>query len=191
MLLCAIIVFSSLLDLKMFPLFTTLAYEIILNYSMFNFFKKPKDTFKKHQFKQLSMDLPGHWQFEMEQDEQQACYDPKSQSTLRINILTVRKLDVDPSNVDLNALTGDLPYKMNSNGLLLVNPTYLDTTEGGQRIVLVTWRLINAKALEKIIAVFTYTVLRAELDTAHEQGVISMVSSSLMHAEVREIRHGQ
>ncbi|WP_316812607.1 hypothetical protein [Pedobacter heparinus] len=150
---------------------------------MFNLFKKRQNKLHHHQYKNLSIELPSHWKYELEEGEQQSCYDPKSQSTLRINIIKA----IPPQQSDdeaIKALTDNLPYVTTSKGYLLTNPTYFDTTENGINITLVTWRLINHKTAQKIIAVLTYTVLSAEINSAQEKEAISMIENSIQNADL-------
>lgn len=150
---------------------------------MFNIFKKQQNTLGKHQYKNLSIALPAHWKYELEEGDQQACYDPKSQSTLRINILKA-KPPQQTADQTIQSLTDDQPYLSTSKGYLLTHPTYFDTTEGGQNITLVTWRLIDHQPAQKTIAVFTYTILSAELKSEKEKETISMIENSLQEADL-------
>lgn len=148
---------------------------------MFNLFKKQRDPFHNHHYKNFSIDLPSHWEYELEEGDQQACYDPKSQSTLRIYILTAIP-SRQSADQTIGDLTGNQPHFTTSKGYLLTNPLYLDTTEGGQNITLVTWRLINNNPKQKLIAVLTYTLLSAEINTEKEKETISMIENSLQNA---------
>jgi hypothetical protein len=150
---------------------------------MFNLFKKQRDTLHKHQYKNLSIDLPSDWEYELEEGNQQSCYDPKSQSTLRINIL--RAIPPHQSADDLiEALTDNQPYLTTSKGYLLVSPTYFDTSESGINITLVTWKLINLKAAQKLIAVLTYTVPSAEINSTKEKETISQLEILIQNADL-------
>jgi len=150
---------------------------------MFNLFKKRQGTFHKHQYKNLSIDLPFHWEYELEEGDLQSCYDPKSQSTLRLQILKT----IPPHQSEdqmIEDLTNNQPYHTTLKGYLLVNPTYFDTTESGTNITLVTWRLINHKPAQKLIAVLTYTVLSSEIKSVTEKETISTIESSLQNADL-------
>lgn len=151
---------------------------------MFDFFKKNKNLSIKHQFKNLSLALPVHWIYELEEAEQQACYDPKSQSTLRINIMKVVTPEHQSVADQISDLTGDQPNVITPKGYLLVNPSYFDTVDNGQSITLITWRLINPKSSQKLIAVLTYTVLQSEIDKSNEKDTISMIADSLLQADL-------
>lgn len=150
---------------------------------MFNIFKKSESNIGNHRYKNLSIDLPGNWEYELEQGDQQACYDPKSQSTLRIHILEVTPPEQTIDQA-IQTLTAGIPYHTTSKGLLLTNSTSFDTLEGNQNITLVTWRLINHKLMQKIVAVLTYTVLTAEKDSIKEKEIISLIDSSLRSADL-------
>jgi hypothetical protein len=148
---------------------------------MFNIFKKPKSNINNHCFKNLSIDLPSNWEYEFEHEDQQACYDPKSQSTLRINILQVTP-PKETIHQTIQTLTANSPYITTSKGLLLTNSTYFDTLEGDQNITLVTWRLINYKSVQITMAIFTYTVLTADKNSTKEKEIISFIDNSLQSA---------
>lgn len=142
-----------------------------------------KSSSSTHQYKNLSIELPSHWEYELEEGELQSCYDPKSQSTLRIHILTA--IPPRQSADDLiEALTNNQPYLTSSKGHLLVGPTYFDTTESETNITLVTWKLINHKAEKKLIAVLTYTVLSSEIKSAKEKETISIIENSIQNADL-------
>jgi hypothetical protein len=150
---------------------------------MFNLFKKQGAKFHKHQYKNLSIELPSHWEYELEEGDLQSCYDPKAQSTLRIHILTA--IPPHQSADDLiEALTDNQPYLTTSKGYLLVSPTYFDTTESGINITLVTWKLINHKTAQKLIAVLTYTVPSAEINSAKEKETISQIEILIQNADL-------
>lgn len=146
-------------------------------------FKTSKNNVGNHRYKNLSIDLPTNWEYELEQGDQQACYDQKSQSTLRIHILQVTPPE-QTTDQTIQTLTADTPYITTSKGLLLTNSTYLNTIEGNQNITLVTWRLINHKPVRQIIAILTYTILTAEKDSTEEKEIISMIDNSLLSADL-------
>ncbi|HKG06992.1 MAG TPA: hypothetical protein VKB19_11065 [Pedobacter sp.] len=150
---------------------------------MFNIFKKSKSNIGNHRYKNLSIDLPTNWKYELEPGDQQACYDPKSQSTLRIHILLTTPPE-QTTDQGIQTLTAGIPYLTTSKGLLLTNSTSLDTLEENQNITLVTWRLINNKTVPQIIAVLTYTVLTVEKDSIEENEIISMINNSLQRADL-------
>lgn len=151
---------------------------------MFNLFKKQQVTLLKHQYKNLLISLPSNWHYEFEEGEQEACFDPKSKSTLRLHIIKAVAHQAGLFEEDLKNLTGNQPYTSTRKGYLLQGPLYKESIDSGQEIILITWKLINYVGLEKIIAVLTYTVLKAEKDSTSEKEIFKMIESSLHNAEL-------
>jgi len=56
---------------------------------MFNLFNRKRLNYIDHQYKNLFISLPLNWKYELEEGGQEACFDPESQSTLRLNIIKV------------------------------------------------------------------------------------------------------
>lgn len=151
---------------------------------MFNLFKKKQITFINHRFKNLLISLPSNWEYELEEGDQEACFDPKSQSTLRLHIIKALPPEGTTVEKDIKSLTADLPYVTTSKGFLLTDPTYGESIEGSKRITLITWKLINFTRGENLMAVVTYTVLSEEKDSAQEKRVISLIENSLQNSEL-------
>lgn len=151
---------------------------------MFNLFKKQQITLIKHQYKNLLISLPLNWKYELEEGNQEACFDPKSQSTLRLNIIRGIPLEEMTYEENIKYLTANQPYVTTSKGYLLTNPAYRESIEGGRNITLITWKLINYADDEKIIVVLTYTVLSEEKDSAHEKEIFNLIKSSLQNSEL-------
>ncbi len=151
---------------------------------MFNLFKKDSIKLIKHRYKNLLIALPANWEYEFEQDEQEACFDPKCQSTLRLNILKVVHTDRDDSQGIIEELTDKQSYTITQNEHLLTQPTYIETIESGENITLISWRLINNVGYEKIIAIITYTVLTKEKDSKKEKTTIDLIENSLKYSEL-------
>jgi hypothetical protein len=149
---------------------------------MFNLFKKQKEKLINHQFKNLLISLPLHWKFEFEEDGQEACFDPKSKSTLRINIIKAIP-PKDANSVEIiKSLTHNQSYITTSKGYLLTDSAYRESVESGYDITLITWRLINNSDYERIIAVLTYTVLTAEKELPEEKEIFELIEDSLQSA---------
>ena len=151
---------------------------------MLDFFKKRRVKLCEHQYKNLLIPLPSHWEYQLEEGDIQACYDPKSQSTLRIHIIKAIHRGTYMER-DIEALTNDQPYVTTSRGYLLVNPTYVNSHENGQNITLVTWRLVNHTPIQKLIAVLTYTVISTEIESKKEKQTISLIENCLQKAELK------
>ncbi len=151
---------------------------------MFNLFKKQPIKLVKHQYKNLVIKLPVNWKYELEEGDLEACFDPKSQSTLRLHVIKAVSQKDETSEESINSLTGSNPYVITLKGYLSTKPTYSNTTESGKNITLITWKLINIIGDEKIIAVLTYTVLSEEKDSNQEKGMIAMIESSLNNSEL-------
>jgi hypothetical protein len=151
---------------------------------MFNLFKKEQVTLLKHQYKNLLISLPSNWSYEFDGNEQEACFDPKSKSTLRLHIIKAVAHQTVSFEEDLKNLTGNQPYTTTTRGYLLQGPLYRESVDNGQEIILITWKLINYVGLEKIIAVLTYTVLKMEQDSSSEKEIFKMIESSLHNAEL-------
>jgi hypothetical protein len=151
---------------------------------MFNLFKKEQVTLLKHQYKNLLISLPSNWSYEFDGNEQEACFDPKSKSTLRLHIIKAVAHQTVSFEEDLKNLTGNQPYTTTTRDYLLQGPLYRESVDNGQEIILITWKLINYVGLEKIIAVLTYTVLKMEQDSSSEKEIFKMIESSLHNAEL-------
>lgn len=149
------------------------------------------DSFKKqpkligHQFKNLFIQLPSNWEYGIEAGDQEACFDPDAQSTLRFHIIKAVSLTEITTLEKIKSLTLNQPYIVTKNGLLLTEPVYEATTEDTIDITLITWMLINYESIEKIITVATYTVLSAEKDSKREKDVIDLIEKSLRNSELR------
>jgi hypothetical protein len=151
---------------------------------MFNFFKKKQMTLIKHQYKNLLISLPSNWEYELEEGSQEACFDPGSQSTLRLHIIKAIPPPEITTGDNIKFLTANQPHVNTSKGYLLTSPAYSESTESGKNITLVTWKLINCTGDEKIIAVLTYTVLSKEKDSAQEKEIFIMIENSLQNSEL-------
>ena len=153
---------------------------------MFNLFKSKKKqiTFIDHQYKNLRISLPVHWEYELEEGEQEACFDPKSPSTLRLHMIKAIPPEGVSSEENIRSLTADQPYVTTSKGYLLTKPTYSEFVDGSKNITLITWKLINYTGDEKIIAVVTYTVLSEEKDSVPEKGIFNLIENSLQNSEL-------
>ena len=149
---------------------------------MFNLFKKQQTELIKHQYKNLVISLPSNWKYELEEGDLEACFNPKSQSTLRVHIIKAISNEDKNSEESIKSLTSGNPYGYTKKWHLLTKPSFSETVEGGKNITLITWRLINNEKNEKIVAVLTYTVLSNEKDTEQEKGIISLVENSLQEA---------
>jgi hypothetical protein len=151
---------------------------------MFNLFKKKQVVFLTHHYKGLHIDLPSHWQYESEGEDQEACFDPKSQSSLRFNI--IKAIPPQGTTVEENVkfLTADQPYVTTAKGYFLTGPTFKESVDSGNHITLITWRLINYAGDEKTMAVVTYTVLSAEKESAQEKEIFNLIENSIKNAEL-------
>lgn len=149
---------------------------------MFSLFKKQPVKLFRHQFKNLSIDLPFNWEYAMEEPDQEACFDPKSNSTLRINIITATPPDGLTPSDGLKILTNNQPFIATTKDRFLTGPLYSESIESGQNITLISWRLINNTHHENIMAVLTYTVLTAELNFKKEKEILSLIENSLSNA---------
>ncbi|QKJ30050.1 hypothetical protein HQ865_09865 [Mucilaginibacter mali] len=151
---------------------------------MLNLFKKKSIMLIKHQYKNLLIDLPANWEYELEQDEQEACFDPSCQSTLRLNIIKVIPSDGASNEQNIEALTGNQQFMTTQNGYLLTKANYRDSIDSGENITLVSWRLISNAGYEKIMAVVTYTVLKKEKNSKKEKMIIHLIENSLKNSEL-------
>jgi len=120
----------------------------------------------------------------MEEGDQQACFDPKSQSTLRINIVEAIPPHLETEEKSIALLTDGQPYTTTLNGCLLTSPVSKDHIEDGNHITLITWRLINIAGEKKILAILTYTVLSEEKDSVKEKGILDLIENTLNNAEL-------
>lgn len=148
---------------------------------MFNLFKKKQIPLITHQYKNLVIALPVQWQYEFEGEDQEACFDPKSKSTLRFNIIEVIPPEGISEDENLKILIADLPYATTVHGNLLAGPAYKESSDNGTMITLVTWRLIKP---EKTMAVITYTVLSAEKNSSSEKETLKLIKTSLLNAQL-------
>jgi len=151
---------------------------------MFNLFRKKPINLVKHQFKNLLIFLPSNWKYSMEEGDQEACFDPKSQSTLRINIIRSIALQTANAEESIAFLTDDQPSSTTSKGYFLTNPVSNDYTENDTNITLITWRLVKVSDEEKILAILTYTVLSEEKESEKEKEVLGLIEISLNDAEL-------
>lgn len=149
---------------------------------MFNLFKKQFINLVNHQYKNLVIALPESWKYEPEEEDQEACFDPKSQSTLRINIIKAIPPKGAPPEENIKNLTDNQQFVTTSKGYLLTAPSYSKSIDLGKKITLISWRLVNNAGHEKIIVVFTYTVLTEEKESTKEKGIINLIESSLQNA---------
>jgi len=150
---------------------------------MFNLFKKRQGSLVKHRYRNLFIYLPDHWVYDVEQGAQEACYDPNSQSTLRIKIITAKHPEETTNEEDIKSLTGNRPYTTTKKGYLLTKPDCIESVESNKEITLVTWRLIDNSRPEKVIIIVTYTMLSEEKDSTQEKGIITLIGNSLENAE--------
>ncbi|SEO80374.1 hypothetical protein SAMN05192574_11388 [Mucilaginibacter gossypiicola] len=148
---------------------------------MFNLFRKKQIPLITHQYKNLIIALPAHWQYESEGEDQEACFDPKSKSTLRFNIIGAIPPDGISEDENLKLLIADLPYATTVHGNLLAGPAYKESEDNGTKITLITWRLIKP---EKTMAVITYAVLSAEKDSTSEKEILTLIRTSLLNAQL-------
>lgn len=132
----------------------------------------------------MVIQLPVSWKYELEEGDLEACFDPKSQSTLRLHIIKASSPADKTSDENIKSLTGNQSYVTTLKGYLLTKPTRSDTTESGKNITIITWKLINPTGDEKIIAVLTYTILSEEKDSEQEKGMIAILESSLNDSEL-------
>ncbi|MDB4918959.1 hypothetical protein [Mucilaginibacter sp.] len=151
---------------------------------MFNLFKKKQIPSINHQHKNLLISLPLNWKYEFEEGDQEACFDPKSQSTLRLNVIKVTPPEGKTPEENIKDLTVNQPYVTTSKGYLLTKPAYRESLEDGNNITLVTWKLINYDGDEKTIAVLSYTVLSEEKDSEQEKEIFNLLENSLQNSEL-------
>jgi hypothetical protein len=149
---------------------------------MFNLFKKKQIALINHQYKNLLISLPLNWEYEFETGDQEACFDLKSQSTLRLNIIKATPPTGMTTEENIKSLTADQPHVTTSKGYLLTGPAYNESIEGNRNITQITWKLINYAGDEKIVAVLTYTVLSEEKDSPHEKTIFNLLENSLQNA---------
>ncbi|WP_162997105.1 hypothetical protein [Mucilaginibacter kameinonensis] len=129
----------------------------------------------------MIINLPAHWQYEFEGENQEACFDPKSKSTLRFNIIEVIPPPGITEEENLKFLIADLSYATTVHGNLLAGPAYKESDDNGTMITLITWRLIKP---ERTMAVITYTVLSAEKDSSSENETLKLIRTSLLNARL-------
>ena len=151
---------------------------------MFNLFRKKQITFINHQYKNLLIPLPLNWEYELEEGDLEACFDPKSQSTLRLHIIKSIPPKEETFEENIKSLTANQPYVTTPKGYLLTNRAYRESIEVGKDITLVTWKLINYVGDEKLIAVLTYTVLSGEKDSAREKEILNLIENALQNSEL-------
>lgn len=77
---------------------------------MFNLFKKKQITLINHQYKNLLIPLPLNWVYELEEGDLEACFDPKSQSTLRLHIIKSIPPKEEAFEENIKSLTANQPY---------------------------------------------------------------------------------
>jgi len=147
---------------------------------MFNLFRK-RIPLITHQYKNLIIALPAHWQYEFEGEDQEACFDPKSKSILRFNIIETIPPEGISEDENLKLLVVDLPYATTVHGNLLAGPAYKESSDNGTMITLVTWRLIKP---ERMMVVINYTVLSAEKDSSSEKETLKLIRTSLLNAQL-------
>ncbi len=152
---------------------------------MFSIFKKDGNTLQKHQYKYLTISLPSNWQYELEDLDIEACFDPNSQSTLRISFIKARPPKNITEEENIATLTSNQPYVYTKNKYILTNSSCCNTQENNIDLVVITWMLIDNSDLIKIAAIITYTILSSEKDTAKEKGVINLIENSLNEAELK------
>jgi len=151
---------------------------------MFNLFRKERNTLIKHRFKNLRISLPSNWNYSMEEGGQQACFDPKSQSTLRINVIETIPPNLETVDASIKLLTDGQPYTTTLKGCLLTIPVSSDYIDDGNHITLVTWRLVNVTGEKKILTILTYTVLSEEKDSMEEKRILDLIGNTLNNAEL-------
>ena len=151
---------------------------------MFNLFSKKQIPSADHQYKNLLISLPSNWKYELEEGGQEACFDPESQSTLRLNIIKVVPPKGMAAEENIKSLTAGQPYIITSKGYILTRPCYNESVESGHNITLVTWKLINNTGDEKIMAVATYAVLSKQKDSPQEKEMLNLIEDSLQNAEL-------
>ena len=151
---------------------------------MFNLFRKKPDTIVSHRFKNLLISLPSKWKYVMEDGGQQACFDPKSQSTLRISIIEAISPDLETVDESIMLLTDGQSYTTTVTGCLLTTPVSSDHIDDGNLVTLISWRLIDIRGRKKIIAVLNYTVLSEEKDSVKEMGILDLIGNTLNNAEL-------
>jgi len=151
---------------------------------MFNLFSKQPVKLVRHQFKNLSIDLPFNWHYEMEEADQEACFDPTSNSTLRINIIMAIPPDGLTTSDRLKILTNNQSFVTTTKEYFLTEPLYSESIESGQNITLISWKLINNTNHDTIIAILAYTVLTAKLNSKKEKDFLSLIENSLRSADL-------
>ena len=152
---------------------------------MLSFFKKNGNTLQKHQYKYLTVSLPSNWQYELENTDTEACFDPTSKSTLRISFIEVRPPENITEEQNINALTFDQAYTYTKNKYILTNSSCDSAVDNNNDLTVITWMLIDNFDYIKIVAIITYTVLSAEKDTVKEKDIINLIENSLKEAEFR------
>ncbi|GAB3920616.1 hypothetical protein GCM10028827_02640 [Mucilaginibacter myungsuensis] len=129
------------------------------------------------------IDLPSHWQYELEEGDLEACFDPNSQSTLRLYIIKAVAPLHSSSEQNIADLTSGLPYIITSDDLVLTKFISEDIKEGNSELTILTWRLIDVKSIEKIAAIITYTVLSDRINSTSEKEAVQMIERSLQTAK--------
>ena len=105
---------------------------------MFKLFGKKQTAFVNHQYKNLRISLPSHWAYELEKDGIEACFDPNSQSTLRLHIIKANQPTGMTDEENKKSLTANQPFLVTVKGLILTKPTHDDAIEDNHKITLIT-----------------------------------------------------
>jgi hypothetical protein len=148
-------------------------------------FQKRNGDSVQHLYQDVSLSLPSHWKYEDEGD-MEACFDPASNSTLRLHIIKFTVPDGEEPATTLAKSLSSQPYVATPKGYFLtVPPVELHKTERGRPITLVNWKLASLAGVQKIMVVATYTVLAESRESALEQGQIAMIGNALKGAEIR------
>jgi hypothetical protein len=138
-----------------------------------------------HQYKNLSIDLPSSWIYENEIGDIEACFDPNSNSTFRIAIITaIPPIDKTKEEI-ITTLTKGGSYIATSKNYIVYGPQVTEDNEQNQDITLFQWLLIDVSEAEIQVANFSYTVLASEKDSEKEKQTTALLEESIKTASFK------
>jgi hypothetical protein len=137
----------------------------------------------KHQYKNITLDLPKNWVYKKEQGDIEACFDPQSQSTLRIHLMQVKAPEGSSEEKRIKSLTGGLDYTLTKLGYFITNPQIKETVEQNNKLTVFSWRLIQILNSDGAnIIILTYTILATQKDSEQEKKMVKELQNSFEEA---------
>lgn len=136
----------------------------------------------KHQYKNLSIELPSDWTYEHEQGDIEAGFNPNSSSTFRMHIITATFPADKTKEKLIVAVTQGKSYETTHQNYIFLRSLVEEAIEQNQNITIIQWQLIDISEKETIVGVFTYTVLTSEKDSEREQQMIALLENSIKNA---------